>query len=395
VFIVFGTLAHRLEPGAIARWSELGYRLEAMRFVRTAAALALWVGAAALYVGLRVPVRFARPSARDIDGALDLHARLGGSSTPLMIANGDKAIFRDGDRGLCAYRTIGPYLVVFADPVVGAAQDRPQFLEALFRFAAGIDRRPLFYQVSPDWMPPLHDRGYAFFKLGEEAHLPLDRVTLDGHAGKLNRQILRRGERDGVRFRVMAPVEVTARLEELRDVSADWLRSKAVTERQFSIGFFDDEYLQRFPCAVVESTLDGRILAFANLLRGPRRVELSIDLMRYRGDGPRVMDYLFVSLFLRGKEEGFQRFNLGMAPLASVGQARGAHSRERLANVLFQHGEHWYNFQGLRFYKQKWEPDWQPRYMGYAGAWEWPFAIAYVSALIAGGWGKVLQGGKT
>ncbi len=392
VFIVFGTLAHRLDPAALVRWSELGNRLEAMRFVRTAAALALWVTAAALYVGMRVPIRFERPAAAEIDAALDLHARLGGSSTPLMIANGDKAIFRDGDRGLCAYRTIGPYLVVFADPVVGAPQERPAFLEEFFKFAASVDRRPLFYQVSPDWIPPLHDRGYAFFKLGEEAHLPLDRVTLDGHAGKMNRQILRRAERDGAGFRVMPPVEVTARLAELRAVSDDWLRSKAVSERQFSIGFFDDDYVQHFPCAVVESTADGRILAFANVLRGPGRVELSIDLMRYRSDGPRVMDFLFVSLFLYGKEQGYKRFNLGMAPLASVGQARGAHSRERLANLLFQHGEHWYNFQGLRYYKQKWEPDWQPRYMGYGGAWEWPFAIAYVSALIAGGWGKVLQG---
>jgi phosphatidylglycerol lysyltransferase len=395
VFIVFGTLAHRVDPSAIVRWSELGYRLEATRFVRTAAALALWVGAAALYVGLRVPVPFERPSAGEIDAALDLHARLGGSSTSLMIANGDKAIFRDGNRGLCVYRTIGPYLVVFADPVVGTASERPALLDALFRFAAGIDRRPLFYQISPDWIPPLHDRGYAFFKLGEEAHLPLDRVSLEGHAGKMNRQILRRGERDGAGFRIMPPIEVTAHLRELREVSDDWLRSKAVCERQFSIGFFDDEYIQRFPCAVVESTADGRILAFANLLRGPQRVELSIDLMRYRSDGPKVMDYLFVSLFLYGKEQGYQRFNLGMAPLASVGEARGAHSRERLANLLFQHGEHWYNFQGLRYYKQKWEPDWQPRYMGYSGAWEWPFAIAYVSALIAGGWGKVLRSERT
>jgi phosphatidylglycerol lysyltransferase len=392
VFIVFGTLAHRLEPAALVRWSELGYRLEAIRFVRTAAALALLVGAVALYVGMRVPVRFERPSAADIDAALELHARLGGSSTPLMIANGDKAIFRDDDRGWCAYRTIGPYLVVFADPIVRSAQDCPAFLDALFTFSAGIDRRPLFYQVSPDWIPPLHDRGYAFFKLGEEAHLPLERVTLEGHGGKMNRQILRRAERDGARFRVMPPVEVTARLAELRAVSDDWLRSKAVSERQFSIGYFDDRYLQHFPCAVVESSADGRVLAFANLLRGPQRGELSIDLMRYRSDGPRVMDFLFVSLFLYGREQGYKRFNLGMAPLASVGQARGAHQRERLANLLFQHGEHWYNFQGLRYYKEKWEPDWQPRYMGYAGAWEWPVAIAYVSALIAGGWGRVLQG---
>ena len=79
-----------------------------------------------------------------------------------------------------------------------------------------------------------------------------------------------------------------------------------------------------------------------------------------------------------------------MAPLASVGEQRGAHARERLARVLFQRGEQWYNFQGLRAYKDKFEPEWVPRYMAYQDAWEWPVAIAYVSALIAGGWGTIL-----
>ncbi|PYR61654.1 MAG: hypothetical protein DMF85_01645, partial [Acidobacteria bacterium] len=91
------------------------------------------------------------------------------------------------------------------------------------------------------------------------------------------------------------------------------------------------------------------------------------------------------------KEQRYQRFNLGMAPLASVGQTKGAHPRERLARLLFQHGEHWYNFQGLRYFKQKFDPDWQPRYMCYQSAWEWPVAIAYVSAPIAGGWTKIVS----
>ena len=102
------------------------------------------------------------------------------------------------------------------------------------------------------------------------------------------------------------------------------------------------------------------------------------------------MDFLFVSLFFHGKEQGYRRFNLGMAPLASVGQFHGAHVRERLANLLFQHGENWYNFQGLRFYKEKFDPDWTPRYMAYQNAWEWPAAITNVSALVAGGWQKVV-----
>lgn len=392
-FVIFGVLSQRTGAAGFARWTELGYRLEGSRFARSVITLTLAVLAFAIYVALRAPATFRRPSAADVNRALERHGSIGGASTPLMLANGDKSIFTDGDRGLCAYRIIGPYLVVFADPVVRPG-DRGAFLNALFRFAGEADRRPLFYQLSPEWIPSLHDRGYIFFKLGEEGQLPLSRVTTDGPAGKTFRQILRRGERDGVRFRVMPPYEVVRRMDELQDISDDWLASKSVVERQFSIGFFDREYLARFPCAVVETCDGQRIVAFANVLRGPMREEFSVDLMRYRSDGPKVMDFLFASLFFYAKENGYRRFNLGMAPLASVGEASGAHPRERLARLVFQHGEHWYNFQGLRFFKQKFEPDWQPRYISYQRAWEFPIAIAYVSALIAGGWMQVLSAGS-
>src|SRR5581483_3680994 len=146
-----------------------------------------------------------------------------------------------------------------------------------------------------------------FFKLGEEAHVHLDRVTLEGHAGKMYRQILRRAGRDGVRFRVLPPYEVDQRMAELAAISTDWLQAKNLAERQFSIGYFSEPYLRRFPCAVVEeATEGGRLLAFANLLEGPRRDELSVDLMRYRSSGPGVMDFLLASLFLKGKADGYQ-----------------------------------------------------------------------------------------
>ena len=389
LFLGFGAFTFRLTPQSLDRMKYFGYRFERARYLRTAGTLAIAVSAGALYLLLRVHVRFTRLGKDEIDRTLELHAAIGHGTSGLMVANGDKAVFRFGDRGYCLYRTIGPYLVVFADPIVATADEREELLTALFAHAAEIDRRPLFYQISLEWIPPLHDRGYAFFKLGEEALVRLDHVMFEGHDGKLFRQILRRGERDRLKLRVLAPFEIGAALPALREISDEWLSAKGQRERQFSIGFFDEEYLQRFPCAVVENA-DGRMLAFANLLRSPRREELSVDLMRYRTEGASVMDFLFVSLFVYGKEQGFARFNLGMAPLASVGRFQGAHARERLANMLFQHGENWYNFQGLRFYKEKFHPDWVPRYMAYQNAWEWPAAITNVSALVAGGWRKVV-----
>jgi phosphatidylglycerol lysyltransferase len=391
LFFIVGVVAHRVSGTTFDRVLDIGYRFQGVRFLRTAGSMALAVSAGAVYLLLRAPVRFHRPDNSEMRRVLDLHARIGGGTNPMMIATGDKSAFFDGDRGFCLYRTIGPYAVVFSDPIVPAA-DRTAFLDAFFSFAGELDRRPVFYQISLDWIPVLHDRGYDFFKLGEEAQVRLDRVTLDGHAGKLYRQILRRGERDGARFRVLAPEDVSAKLDELEAISNDWLQTKGLAERQFSIGFFDRDYLVRYPCAIVEEIEEPhRILAFANLLEGPKGSELSVDLMRHRSDGPKVMDFLFVSLFMRGKEQGYSRFNLGMAPLASVGEQRGAHARERLARVLFQRGEQWYNFQGLRAYKDKFEPEWVPRYMAYQDAWEWPVAIAYASALIAGGWRTILM----
>lgn len=395
VFIIFGTIAYRVRTPTVSdigtfrsvQWAEV----ERNRFLRSATTLILVMSAGAAYVLMRVPVRFRRLGDEELTRALEMHAELGGDTNAMLVASGDKDLFVDRDRGFCLYRTIGPYLVVFSDPVVRAPADRGAFLNALFDHAGNLDRRPVFYQISLNWIPPLHDRGYAFFKLGEEAQVSLERFTLEGHAGKEYRQFLRRAERDGVRFRVLPPYEVERVLPELSAISATWLENKRVRERQFSIGFFDPDYLERFPCAVVEDK-SGRIIAFANMLLGPKREELSIDLMRHLDDAPRVMDFMFTSLFLYGKERGYQRFNMGMAPLSSVGEIRGAHTRERLANLFSQHGETWYNFQGLRLYKEKFGPEWVPRYMAYQNAWEWPVAIAHVSALIAGGWGRVLRG---
>jgi len=396
IFLVLGTFSHHLAAsGGLDRVTALGYRFQAARFMRSALSMLFALSAATLYVLLRTPVHFAPPPQADSERAIEFNAGFGTGTTPMMVAVGDKSIFAEGERGFCLYRTIGAYLVVFSDPVVRPGADRAAFVDALFAFAAGVDRRPLFYQLSADWMPLLHDRGYHFFKLGEEALVPLERVTLQGHAGKLTRQFLRRAERDGLTFEVLAPYEIDAHLDELEAISDHWLAAKQVTERQFSIGYFSRDYIRRFPCAVVRHKCrEGAILAFANLLEGPRRQELSVDLMRYRTDGPSVMDFLLTSVMLYGKEKGFRTFNLGMAPLASVGDQPGAHRRERVASLIFRRGEQWYNFQGVRSYKEKFNPEWVPRYLAYEAAWEWPVALANASALIAGGWRNTVIPGR-
>jgi len=132
--------------------------------------------------------------------------------------------------------------------------------------------------------------------------------------------------------------------------------------------------------------MGGRIVAFANLWGGTSREELSVDLMRNASDAPSgVMDYLFIQLFLWGKESGYRRFNLGMAPFSGLESRALAPLWTKIGALLFRTGEHYYNFQGLRQYKDKFDPVWEPRYIACPGGVSLAPILANIASLVGRG----------
>ncbi len=112
--------------------------------------------------------------------------------------------------------------------------------------------------------------------------------------------------------------------------------------------------------------------------------------MRYDHAAPKeIMDALFVHLMLWGTAQGYRWFALGMAPLSGFEQTPVAPLWNRLAAFLYKHGEGVYNFQGLRAFKDKFDPLWEPRYLAYPGGLRLPRVLADVSALIAGGYRRI------
>lgn len=108
--------------------------------------------------------------------------------------------------------------------------------------------------------------------------------------------------------------------------------------------------------------------------------------MRFLPDAPHgVMDYLFISLMLWGKQQGYRWFNLGMAPLAGLTNRPYAPLWHRVGSMIYQHGEHFYNFQGLRSYKEKFDPVWEPRYLASPGGMALPRIMTNLTTLISRG----------
>ena len=264
---------------------------------------------------------------------------------------------------------------------------RDERLELLWRFRELADAhaaRPGFYNLEPDDLPDVVELGFAIQKMGEAAVSPLDSFTIEGtKRGNLRRAWRRAGD-DGAVFEVIPPAEVAALMPDLKRISDSWLEGHAGGEKGFALGGFHERYVQEFPVALVR--WEGRIIAFATLWTVTSRSAFSIDLMRYVPEGPpRIMDFLFVELINWGRAQGYGAFDFGMAPLSGLDDRPLAPALSRVGRLIYDRGEEIYNFQGVRHYKSKYDPTWQPRFVAAPQKWAIPLLMADVGLLSSGG----------
>lgn len=302
-----------------------------------------------------------------------------------MALVGDKRfLLNDRGNAFIMYGIEGHSWVALGDPV----GPKEEHAELAWRYREMCDQYggwTVFYYISPQALPLCIDLGLSLLKIGEEGRVPLAEFALAGNARKGLRQAHSRVVREGGSFEIVPREQVGALLPELRVISDAWLADKNTREKRFSIGRFDPEYLRQFPLALVRR--DGRVIAFANVLLGAPQGEISVDLMRHLPDAPSsVMEYLFIETMLYGKAQGYAWFNIGIVPLSGLEDHDLAPIWTRLGALVFRHGEHFYNFQGLRAYKEKFDPVWEPRYFASPGGLALPRIITDVAALTSGGY---------
>lgn len=306
----------------------------------------------------------APPGEEDLERLGRLLERHPGTPLTHLVFLRDKSFFWGaGGQVLFCYARSRSTLVVLGDPV--GNPDR--FREALREFREFADAwvlAPVFYQISARWMPLYHESGFRFFKLGEEGFADVQGFQLVGKSKADLRTVRNRFEREGCSFEMLEAPLPPETLAELKAVSDSWLDGRK--EKGFSLGWFDAEYMQRAPVAAVRSP-EGRIMAFATFMPCyDNGITASIDLMRFAPDaGKGAMDYMFLQLFEWSRQAGYKRFNLGMAPLSSVGDEPYSLREERVANLVYLHANYLYKFKGIRRFKEKFDPAWETRYLAY------------------------------
>jgi lysylphosphatidylglycerol synthetase-like protein (DUF2156 family) len=304
--------------------------------------------------------------------------------------------------GLIQYRLVNKVAVVLGDPVC-SSETSEQVTQSFLDFCARQHWRVAFYQASPAYLATYCALNLRAFKMGEEALLSPQTVTLHGSAMANVRTSCRRAERDGVRISWYEGVPPSEVMQQLEHVSSAWLEYKAgehAAETGFSTGRLDElmksaeradaiahlsipshSSLRAVPrfvtgvamksastaCAFVTFTpIYGSVIPEAIALSthsGGLGWGWSLDLMRRVPDAPPgVIELLLMRAMERFQLCGAHVVSLGMVALADSRQEMPSIERQ-LANFCIDRLHLLEGRRTLFNFKQKFHPCWESRYL--------------------------------
>ena len=365
-------------------WWKVAFDAQAPRALRAT----LGVCIVGVVLGLTQLLRVAKGSSRlpdqaDLDRAMAIIERQDRSEALLALMGDKSLMFSASGQAFLMFATRGRSWIALYDPV-GPRSEWGELIGRFVALAAGHGGRAAFYHVRPDSLPFYIDAGLQTVKLGEEARVELSSFHLKGAHRSHLRYALKRGEREAMSFEFLPSERVGPLMPDLERVSAAWLATRRTREKGFSVAAFDRDYLATQSFALVRRR--GDLIAFASIMASADRGEATTGLMRHvAGVSPYTMEFLFVSLILALKEDGYGTLSLGTAPLSGLVPTPLGLRWYRLAHLIWRHGSLLYNFQGLRTFKGKFDPVWEPRYLAVSGSMGPFFALADAAALANGG----------
>lgn len=266
--------------------------------------------------------------------------------------------------GFIAYARHEDICFILADPIAKSLTERAHLLHEFQLWCHNKHLRCGAIPVSQKSTDLYESNGFSLLKIGDNAVVDLKEFTSDTVRNKHFRNVLNRFEKSGATITRHRPPHSAALMRRLSTLSDEWLK-RDHEERGFALGYFDTAYLQRCDVFVARNATN-EPTGFINIIPSYLRTVASFDLMRTGDYAPKnTIDFLLASVCISLQEHGHRQLNFGLAPL--TGLEKSDNSTEKILNLLAGLTKRWYGFHGLRQFKNKFKPVWQPTYLAYEG----------------------------
>jgi len=379
VTVWIGFFAFRFVEYAPDLWLRFGHGYEMSRFLRSTSltvTAAIAIGFLTVYwkggIGL-VPA-----SAVDLSG---LVAREASAEARLALLPGQMLLASDqGDAAMVVARS-GGSSIALGDPM--GAPTLAQDLLWVFGERAEQERLwPVVLSASPRRRADYLEAGLILTPIGDHAWIDLAVLPDEPFSGA--NAVFSWADIHSLSLDLVPAGAVAASIPLLEPVSQAWLAGTGRHEGHFVIGRFAPEWIGVNDCAILRRA--GEIVGFAVVLRSGGNEEWAVDILRYLPDlGPNVLDFMLLRLLRLAKARGVRRFDLGLTPNPARATENLGLAWQRVTPLLFRFGDHIPNFDELRGFKARFNPQFETRYLACTAGFALPTILQDVTALIEKG----------
>ena len=365
-------------------WSRFGADAQSSRALRTGVMIALAVLALLL-------TRRTRPNTVDPSPAMDDHVA---ATVAALVAAaphadarlalmGDKSVlFSDSGKSMLMYGMHGRTWIALGDPI-GPSEEWPDLIWHFREAADQHNARIAFLGLRHAQLPVYLDLGLALTKLGEEAVVDLTHFSLEGAARRSLRQSNAEAVEAGLTVEMIPACDQAGLRPALKALSAEWVARHDGTEPGFISPRLEDGSTAQQTVAVLR--MAGKLAGFATLLETGSPHEVAADPLRLAADTPPAAhDFLLTQAMLWAKARGHHWFNLGLAPATGRDTQSMPTQWGRFAALLQGRGEANTLATNPRLQKNRFAPEWRPRWLAAEGGLNLILTINALSALVMG-----------
>ncbi|MCA9832986.1 MAG: lysylphosphatidylglycerol synthetase family protein [Thermomicrobiales bacterium] len=305
-----------------------------------------------------------RPTLSNTEEAKEIISRVGNSSLDRFKYWPDKfQFFPTGVDAVVSYGVSDGVALVLGNPSAASSEAMIASIVQFQEYCRQHNLIPAFHQVPDSDLHTYHNLGFAAVRVGQEAVVEIPTFTLAGGDMKKLRGSANRGERLGLVVHQYDPPHSPETLQQLRSISDDWLTLEGRRERTFTLGQFDEDYLQEGPVFILlDETATPQ--AFINIIPDGAPGEVTFDLMRHRVDAPNgAMDLLMLALIDYAKRTGHTSVSLGMVPFVGNETEQNEDLVDRGVQLLAKPMGQFFASESLFDYKDKFRPAWHGRYL--------------------------------